>query len=793
MQICALGRDVVSIVVGISVATAPVLAQGNDAGTRRALLVGIDTYKYPQQLTAAWHAAAESEWGVALAGEPRAPGKAPVEPRMEVPNLSGPVNDVVEVGRILKLRYDFTDVRLVTDTAATRHGILAAIQKLIDDSRAGDVVVFYYAGHGSERVNSKAPSPASADNKDQTIVPADANAGQFDIRNVELNKLFEQLLAKNVKLTLIFDSCHSGSAVRGLVVPGRNRLAPFDMRDAEDPSDVEPIASPGRANRALFLAAAQEHQLAAEDTLPDPVDHLVHGTFTRALLDVIRDGTVDQNLAADEVFKQVGAIMRWREATQVPVLKGTETDPTRPLFGTMVGSRANRLTLAYQGAQDGSVLLDGGAVIGLAAGSQLVAHAGAPDSVRIELTGTNTLTISEARVVSGDIGRLRPGTLFLLDASKVHTDMALPAWIPKSMPSARLAREVAALSAARSNASIDWVTDPTSESDVGKPLSVVQYDGARWSIRTQDGKSRTLSEPTAAALVSSARALAENGGRPRVYLLVPPSTELVGALRLDSTSSMVTASPKPLADGYALFGQVRSDGSIAYAWVYPNGTAASRLESPFPPRTDWVSASGAAPETAASLQSLATRLGNLYYWLTIKPQDAGVFDYQIGLHGIDAGHDVYKFRGDTAANVGGEKYQFVIRKPASDKRQGEQRYVYVFGIDSRGTKQLLFGQSKNFLPDSEPNSPALRSLEILPIASFRVCAPYGLDVVVMVASSEAIPNPLQVFQGAPIVTRGFGDAMPTTNWTIDRMAIRSVAPPPGSALERATQTQCKKK
>ena len=90
-----------------------------------------------------------------------------------------------------------------------------AIKQLSDESRPGDVVIFYYAGHGAQRVNSLS---REANRLDQTIVPSDANAGVFDLRDKELARAFNPLMDKGVSLTLIFDSCHSGSIMRGVPV-----------------------------------------------------------------------------------------------------------------------------------------------------------------------------------------------------------------------------------------------------------------------------------------------------------------------------------------------------------------------------------------------------------------------------------------------------------------------------------------------------------------------------------------------------------------------------------------------
>ncbi len=91
---------------------------------------------------------------------------------------------------------------------------------LLDEPARGDTVVFYYAGHGSQRFNSLTDKPFHLD---ETIVPSDASGGAFDIRDKEVARLFNQVVDKGIQLTAIFDSCHSGSIARGIPVGSQER------------------------------------------------------------------------------------------------------------------------------------------------------------------------------------------------------------------------------------------------------------------------------------------------------------------------------------------------------------------------------------------------------------------------------------------------------------------------------------------------------------------------------------------------------------------------------------------
>src|SRR5690606_31644154 len=104
------------------------------------------------------------------------------------------------------------NINSLFDSEATREAIIGQMESLARTAREGDVVFIYYAGHGSQVINSLS---AETDKKDESIVPADSYSGALDIRDKELAVLYNKILDKGATLTVIFDSCHSGSASRG--------------------------------------------------------------------------------------------------------------------------------------------------------------------------------------------------------------------------------------------------------------------------------------------------------------------------------------------------------------------------------------------------------------------------------------------------------------------------------------------------------------------------------------------------------------------------------------------------
>ena len=192
------------------------MAAGTHAAyaTNRALLIGINHYAPPAGATLP----------VAPAGHAL---DSRFAPGTTWQNLNGPSVDVSAMQVLLKNTYQFNDVRVLPEEQATRAGILAALDLLVAETQPGDLVVFYYAGHGSQRLDTL----SSKNHLDETIVPIDAWKGAEDIRDKELAMLFNKIVYdRQARLTAIYDSCHSGTMARG-ITESVQRTLPYDDRD----------------------------------------------------------------------------------------------------------------------------------------------------------------------------------------------------------------------------------------------------------------------------------------------------------------------------------------------------------------------------------------------------------------------------------------------------------------------------------------------------------------------------------------------------------------------------------
>ncbi|NQX12372.1 caspase family protein [Microbacteriaceae bacterium VKM Ac-2855] len=124
------------------------------------------------------------------------------------------------------------DVLALHDEAATKSRILREITLLVANSRPGDSIVVQYAGHGTEVPDldgDEAVRRGPDAKKDQALVPYGSGLGTTSGEYViddDLGRIWDTV-PEGVHLTVFFDSCRSGDAVRGpeLVASGTAEAA----------------------------------------------------------------------------------------------------------------------------------------------------------------------------------------------------------------------------------------------------------------------------------------------------------------------------------------------------------------------------------------------------------------------------------------------------------------------------------------------------------------------------------------------------------------------------------------
>jgi hypothetical protein len=131
----------------------------------------------------------------------------------EANDLQYCVNDANSMVEAL-VKYEYTNIQLITDENATRSNIKSAIDSIRLSISSGDEVFFFFSGHGAK---------GRADDGDKEAVDESiviwGDDGDFDyLWDGELKKLFENFPTN--RIIFVFDSCLSGG-MTDLAAPGR--------------------------------------------------------------------------------------------------------------------------------------------------------------------------------------------------------------------------------------------------------------------------------------------------------------------------------------------------------------------------------------------------------------------------------------------------------------------------------------------------------------------------------------------------------------------------------------------
>ncbi|KAI8640055.1 caspase domain-containing protein [Parasitella parasitica] len=136
--------------------------------------------------------------------------------------LSGCINDVHNIKEFLISMYGFhqDDMVILTDDQPqdteffpTRANILSAMQWLVSDSKSNDSFFFHYSGHGGRIRDEHGDED---DGYDETIYPVDFESYEGTSGQIVDDVMHDTMvrpLVKGSRLTCIFDSCHSGTAL----------------------------------------------------------------------------------------------------------------------------------------------------------------------------------------------------------------------------------------------------------------------------------------------------------------------------------------------------------------------------------------------------------------------------------------------------------------------------------------------------------------------------------------------------------------------------------------------------
>jgi Caspase domain len=208
-------------------------------------------------------------------------------------HLSGATADAKDIFGALQRR-GVRDVKLLLDQDATRDRVLGELNRMIDRTTSGDLVIVSFAGHGSQETWGKAhPQGVSQGAKHEvfllTNVIVPDSEGRIDrkrsgsaserIAGTEMNAKLKALEAKGARTIFVADTCHGGGLTRrpyfGQGEPPTFRfLPPLQFADGQDPlaETFSRLPAPVDTDRELqsltFLAGVDNEHSVLEYEIP---------------------------------------------------------------------------------------------------------------------------------------------------------------------------------------------------------------------------------------------------------------------------------------------------------------------------------------------------------------------------------------------------------------------------------------------------------------------------------------------------------------------------------------------
>jgi hypothetical protein len=242
-------------------------------------------------------------------------------------DLRGCLNDANDWARLFQNHFDFTDVQQLLDADATKANILKGLGNLLKGAKAGDVLVFTNASHGTYIADTDDDEPKY----DEAICPHDTDTNL--LIDDELRGLFRNI-PKNVRLTVISDSCHSGSVTRVAVneyrrnrqlnprVWGGKELSRDELRAARDTTEKYPESG----MKEILLSGCKSNQTSADAYIANDY----HGAMSYYAIKAITDA--NYKLTYADLHKNLLSMLEEENYDQVPQLEGTDENKQRQIF-----------------------------------------------------------------------------------------------------------------------------------------------------------------------------------------------------------------------------------------------------------------------------------------------------------------------------------------------------------------------------------------------------------------------------------------------------------------------------
>jgi hypothetical protein len=195
---------------------------------------------------------------------------------------------------------NFKYMQILTDNTTvkpTKNIILSKFTDLLSNAKSGDVVFFFYSGHGSQLKDTNGDEITGMD---QLICPIDFKM----ILDDELKNIIKTHLKPGVTLISLFDSCFSGS-VLDLRYQYYDSLQNNEL--TENPNEIE------TNGQVIMLSGCNDTQTSADTT----INNVERGAVTWAFIRSLQENS---NLTWRQLLLNMRSLLSQHQYTQTPQL-----------------------------------------------------------------------------------------------------------------------------------------------------------------------------------------------------------------------------------------------------------------------------------------------------------------------------------------------------------------------------------------------------------------------------------------------------------------------------------------
>jgi len=221
------------------------------------------------------------------------------------------------------------NVTVLLNAQATKRRILNRLDKLIANAKRGDVLVFTNSSHGTYVADAN----GDESRYDEAMCPYDMQKSL--IVDDELRRRFAAV-PSGVRLTVVSDSCFSGSVTRGTVPTADDRRPRFvnpseigrreiaGVRQKAVPRSAETY--PESKMREVLVTGCRDNQYSYDARFGS----VYHGAMTHFALQIIEQA--DYDISYEDLWDQLVVRLEAEGFDQEPQVEGRSTSKRRRLF-----------------------------------------------------------------------------------------------------------------------------------------------------------------------------------------------------------------------------------------------------------------------------------------------------------------------------------------------------------------------------------------------------------------------------------------------------------------------------